>query len=101
MHEVKIHDVCLWWYLAQDSQEMTLVFISVHWLKTRQIYGTKGLLCMMGIEMKHSSCVQCYFVPLMTFQHMGIWVDTVLRDIVYALSMKKTQVMYNWNMKEK
>jgi len=35
-------------------------------------FWDEGLLCLMGIEMKHSSCVQFYFVPLMTFQHTGI-----------------------------
>ena len=34
--------------------------------------GMKGMLCLMGLEMRHSSYVQCYFVPLMTFQHTGI-----------------------------
>jgi len=26
----------------------------------------EGLSCMMGIEMRHSSCMQCYFVQSMT-----------------------------------
>jgi len=37
----------------------------------------------------------------MIFQHTRIWVDTVLRDIVHALSVKNTQATYNWNMTKK
>jgi len=35
------------------------------------------------------------FVPLMTFQHMGISVVTVLRVIMHAPFVKKTQATYN------
>ena len=45
----------------------------------------RGLLCLMGIKMRYSSCVQCYFVPLMTFQHTGICVNIMLRAIVHAI----------------
>ena len=62
--------------------EMTSMFIWVLWLKTWQSCGTWGLLCLMGIEMRHSRCMQCYFVPLMTFQHTGIWVDTMLMVVM-------------------
>ena len=55
-----------------------------------KMWDEGGFLCLKGIEMRHSSCVQCYFVPLMTFQHTGILMDTVLRAIVYALFVKKT-----------
>ena len=32
----------------------------------------KGVTVFDGIKIRHLSCVQCYFVPLMTFQHTRI-----------------------------
>ena len=41
------------------------------------------------------------FCIINDFQHMVIWVDTVLRAIMHTLYVKKTQATNNWNMEEK
>ena len=101
MHEVKIHNVVYDDFGAKTAKKWHWCsFKSLDW-RLEKVVGWRGLSCLMVIEMRYSSCIQWYFVPLMNFQHMGIWVDIVLRAIMHALSVKKTQATYNWNMEEK
>ena len=85
VHEAKIHDIIYDNVRAKLAKKWHRCFISIPWLKNWQSRGTRGLTYLMGIEMRHSSCLQCYFVPLMTFQHLRIWVDIVLRAIMHVL----------------
>jgi len=80
---------------------MILMCILVRWLKTWENCGKTGLMSGMGICNRPSGCVQWYFVPLMTFQQIGIWVDIVSKDITHVLSVRKIWASSNWNMGRK
>ncbi|RDX64292.1 hypothetical protein CR513_57170, partial [Mucuna pruriens] len=56
---------------------------------------TKALMCLIGITIKISRSVSCYFAPSMTFQHTKTCLGTVLRNIKHALYMKKAHLTIN------
>ena len=72
--------------------------ISLGWLKTWENCGNMGWMCWMGISSRPSGYVQWCFVPLITFQLMGIWVGIVSKDITHVLYVRETQASSNSNM---